>query len=778
MTCWNFRRPAAFRAFLLTLLLYIPAAVRAATPVPVIPAPAHVVAGSGNYEFTARTTFVVENREQATLARGFAQLFFDSAGFVPRVKSGHKAQGDIRFETDTTLGAEAYVLDIRPDGILVQASDRRGFFYALQTMRMMLPPALESAVPVAGVAWQLPAMRIEDSPRFAYRGMLLDVARYFMPKENVLRLIECMAQLTLNKLHLHLTDDNGWRLEILRYPRLTEVGAWRVDRPGKLFPERRNPEPGEPTPVGGYYTQDDLREIVAFAAAREIEVIPEIDVPAHSNAALAAYPEYACPVVDRYIGVLPGLGGRNADIIFCAGNDRTFKFLENILDEVMALFPSHYIHVGGDEAWKTHWEKCPLCQQRIREEGLASTEELQGYFMRRVSDYVRSKGREVIGWDELTNSRLPEGVIILGWQGYGQAALKAAAQGHRFIMTPARVLYLIRYQGPQRFEPTTYFGNNTLQDVYNYEPVQEGWPAEYEPLLMGVQGSMWTEFCNAPEDVEYLLFPRLAALAEVAWQPRGAKDWAGFLQRLDAYLPHLDMMGITYARSMYNLQERIVPEAGALRVELECIRPDVEIRYTTDGTVPSAASPLYEAPLRFDASVTLNCATFQRGERMGQVLELPLYFNKATARPILSARPNESLLVNGLRGSSKYTDSEWCTWDSCDEVSFTVDLERCEELHRLTAGCITNYGMAVHLPSRFAVELSDDNVSFAEVAAREFSPEEIFREGTFIEDVSFDLGGRSARYVRVRLQGAGPCPESHVRPGQTPKIYLDEIIIE
>ena len=453
--------------------------------------------------------------------------------------------------------------------------------------------------------------------RHAYRGMHLDVARFFMPREHVLRLIECMAQLKLNKLHLHLTDDNGWRLEIKRYPRLTEVGAWRVDRPGVPFPARRNPAPGEPTPVGGFYTQDDIREIVAYAAERQIEVIPEIDVPAHSNAALAAYPEYACPVVDRYIGVLPGLGGRNADIIFCAGNERTFGFLQNILDEVLELFPSRYIHLGGDEAWKTHWETCPLCQARIRREKLASVEELQGYFMRRVCDYVRSKGREVIGWDELTNSRLPEGVIIQGWQGYGQAALKAAAQGHRFILTPARVLYLIRYQGPQRFEPVTYFGNNTLQDVYGYEPVQEDWAPEYESLLMGVQASMWTEFCDTPEDVEYLLFPRLAALAEVAWQPRGAKDWPGFLQRLDTFLPRLDAMGVTYARSMFNIQQRIEPDGGALRVELACIRPDVEIRYTTDGSEPAADSPLYAEPLRIEGPVTVKGARTAAGLQQG-----------------------------------------------------------------------------------------------------------------------------------------------------------------
>ena len=385
--------------------------------------------------------------------------------------------------------------------------------------------------------WSVPAVTIQDEPRFGFRGLLLDPVRCFIPKENVLRIIDCMAMLKINKLHFHLTDDNGWRIEIKKYPRLTEVGAWRVDRTDVPFHSRRNPKRGEPTPIGGFYTQEDIREIVAYAADRQIEVIPEIDVPAHSNAALAAYPQLACPVVKDFIGVLPGLGGRNSEIIYCAGNDSVFTFLQDIFDEILTLFPSRYIHVGGDEARKTNWEKCPLCQKRMKKQHLTNEEDLQGYFMKRISDYLRKKGREVIGWDELTNSSfLPEESIILGWQGMGTAALKAAEKGHRFIMTPARIMYLIRYQGPQWFEPVTYFGNNTLKDVFDYEPVQKDWKPEYESLLMGIQACMWTEFCNKPEDVDYLLFPRLAALAEVAQEnlPAGYTYELGGMAREEA----------------------------------------------------------------------------------------------------------------------------------------------------------------------------------------------------------------------------------------------------
>ena len=622
-------------------------------------------------------------------------------------------------------------------------------------------------------------MKISDEPRFGYRGLLLDAARFFIPKENVLRIMDCMAMLKLNKLHFHLCDDNGWRLEIKKHPRLTEVGAWRVDRRDVPFHSRRNPKLGEATPVGGFYTQEDMKEMIAYAAERQIEVIPEIEMPAHSNAALASYPELACPVVKDYIGVLPGLGGRNSEIIFCAGNDSVFTFLQNVMDEIMELFPSRYIHIGGDEAQKTHWKKCPLCQARMKKEGLANEEDLQGYFMQRISDYVRSKGREVIGWDELTNSSfLPEGSIILGWQGYGKAALKAAEKGHRFIMTPARVMYLIRYQGPQWFEPLTYFGNNTLKDVYDYEPVQKDWKPEYASLLMGVQGSMWTEFCNKPEDVDYLLFPRLAAVAEVAWTQPEKKDWASFLQAMDRYNGHIAEKGIVYARSMYNIQHKVTPENGGLKLNLECIRPDVEIRYTIDGSEPAANSSVYSDSLIVTGTQLIKCATFAEGVQMGKTLVLPITWNKASAKTILGNKQNEMLMLNGVRGSLKQTDFEWCCWDKNDLISFTIDLQQKEKMNTFTIGCITNYGMGVHKPKSIRIAVSDDNKSYRDVTGLNYTPEEIFREGTYIEDLSMDMKGTEARYIRVTVNGAGECPADHVRPGQESRVYFDEIIIE
>mgnify|MGYP002588795978 CR=1 FL=1 len=746
-------------------------------PFSLVPCPVSLVPGTGNFHFSAKTSFAVENEGQAEQVRQFTELLTRAGGFTPRIKVDSR-KGDVCLVTDATLKSEAYKLEITIKKITIRASDLQGFYYAFQSIRQLLPSAIESEQVTENVDWTVPALTITDQPRFGYRGLLVDVARFFSPKENLLRIIDCMAMLKLNKLHLHLVDDNGWRIEIKKYPLLTEIGSCRVDRPGKTFPERRNPRQGEPTVEKGFYTQDEIREIVRYAQERHIEVIPEIEMPAHSNAALAAYPLLSCPVVDKFIGVLPGLGGNHADVIFCAGNDSVFTFLQDILDEVLELFPSKYIHLGGDEARKTHWEECPLCQARMKAENLENTEELQGYFMARVARYVQNKGREVIGWDELTNARIPEGSIILGWQGYGQAALKAAELGHRFIMTPARILYLIRYQGPQWFEPITYFGNNTLKYVYDYEPVQKDWTPQAASLLMGVQACMWTEFCNSPADVDYLLFPRLSALAEVAWTKPARKNWASYLKAMDHFNEHLAAKGIVYARSMYNIQQTVTPKEGRLQVELDCIRPDVQVRYTMDGSMPTAQSPLYTKPLMLTEAKTIKAATFAGNEQLGQMLELPVIWNKATAKPVKSAGTGDLyMLTNGIRGSQKYTDLEWCSWMKSDTVTFTLDLKKPELVNKLTLGSITNYGMAVHKPAEIEVWISGDDKEYRKVGECSYTKNEIFREGVFREDISFEIG-TEARYVRVVARGAGDCPFTHVRPGQEARIYFDEIIIE
>lgn len=744
---------------------------------PVVPAPKEYSEGEGTFRFTPQTTFAVENGEQLDIVAGFVDMFRNAAGYIPQISIGN-SNADIIFQTETALPHEAYKMKVTSSKIIISASDGAGFFYALQTIRQLLPPAIEESNIKENLNCEIPAMEITDKPRFEYRGLMLDVSRCFIPKKNVMKIIDAASMLKINKLHLHLVDDNGWRIEIKKYPKLTQVGAWRVARE-EIFPDRRNAQPGEPVPVGGYYTRDDIREIVKYAAERQIEVIPEIEMPAHTVSSLAAYPELACPIVKDYIGVLPGAGGKATRIVYCAGNDSVFAFLENVLDEVMELFPSRYIHLGGDEASKEYWSKCPRCRQRMQDEKIEHVEELQSYFMTRMSDYVKSKGREVIGWDELTNSTLPEDVIIFGWQGLGNAALKAAAQGHRFVMTPARVLYLIRYQGPQWFEPVTYFGNNTLKNVYDYEPVQKEWNPEYEQLLMGVQASMWTEFCTTPEDVEYMVFPRLLALADMAWTAKDAKDWSGFLTRMDNVLPHINAMGITSAESMYNIDHKVTPEKGNLTVTLSCIRPDVTIRYTTDGTEPTANSAEYTAPLTVKKPLTIKAATYKNDRQKGKTLVLNLQKNKATGQTITSDPNNGTIpvLTNGLRGSLRHSDFEWTGWYDRD-ASFTLDLGRPTTIKSVTLGSITNYGMAVHKPAAIHLYVSSDNKNYKQVACKSYTSEEIFVDTTAIEDIEFEGLKAKARYLKVEVKSPGKCPKGHPKEDQGVWVYFDEITVK
>ena len=741
---------------------------------PVVPRPLNMSVGEGSFLFKPTTTFGVENAAQLKMVSAFAGRFGASAGFVPAVSIGNKS-ADVTFVTDSSLSSEAYSLKVTADGITVKATDNSGFFYALQTLRQLLPAAIDGKT-ATDEPMKVPVMEITDSPRFGYRGVMVDVSRYFLPKSDLLKVIDVAAMLKLNKLHLHLVDDTGWRLEIEKYPLLTQVGAWRVKR-DEPFPDRRCQQEGELTPVGGYYTKDDIREIVAYAADRQMEVIPEIEMPAHTNSSLAAYPELACPVVDIPITVLPGLGVKNSRIVYCAGNDSVFSFLEDVIDEVIELFPSKYIHLGGDEASKYYWEKCPKCQARMKAEGIEHIEELQSYFMRRMSKYVQSKGKEVMGWDELTNSTLPDDVIIFGWQGLGKAALKAAEQGHRFVMTPARVLYLIRYQGPQWFEPLTYFGNNTLKDVYNYEPVQSDWKPEYADLLMGVQGSLWTEFCNSPEDVNYLLYPRLMALADVAWTPKETKDWQGFLKGVDNVLPHLDAMGVGYARSMYNIDHKVTPDNGKLSVEMSCIRQDVEIRYTTDGSEPTAGSKLYKSPVTVKKDGVLKAATFMGGEQKGMTLKLDLRFNKATGKNVITKNDKTYALTNGLRGSDRHSDFEWAGWYAQD-ASFTVDLGKRMDVSSVTLGNVTNSAMGVHQPAVVRLSVSDDNKTFRTVKELTISTEEVFRHRWAIEDILLNGFKAKARYLKIDATNPGKCPVGDVREGQDVWMYFDEIIVK
>lgn len=689
------------------------------------------------------------------------------------IKVDAKSSVAIRLDYDKSVAPEGYRLMAAPTGITVEASDNAGFFYALQTLSQALSQRDGD---------RMDCFETNDAPRFAYRGAMIDVSRYFMPLDDLKTLVDIASTLKLNNIHLHLTDDNGWRLEIKKYPKLTEVGAWRVDRP-EIFPARENQKEGEKATYGGFYTQKEMRELVKYAAERHVNIIPEIEMPAHAVAALASYPELTCPVQEEFFGVLPGIGGHAASIIACAGNEKTYQFYEDVLAEVMDIFPSKYIHLGGDEAEKSHWRKCPKCNQKLKELGLDNFEQLQAYFMDRINAFVRKHGRTAMGWDEVTYGNPKEEMVVMGWQGDGSIAVRDAMKSSRsFIMTPAAKLYLIRYQGPQWFEPFTYFGNNTLKDVYDYEAITDEWPDSLRKKYLGIQGSLWTEFCRSTSDAQYLLFPRWVALADNAWRAEGSGSWPEFLKALDAYIPSLENRGVTFARSMFNLDHRVRPLGdGTVEVELSCIRPDVDIVWDTDSTFSNPRH--YVSPIALDAvtPASIYAATFADGRQLGRTLTLDIdNSTKSFGRKVKSDNCHnrrQEVLTNGLRGSDRNSDFEWAGWYN-DVATITLDLGTAQPIDKVTVGNLSNINLCIAAPRHLYLFVSENGRSFRPAGEIAVDDAAVYTPVSTIRDFTFENVGEDARYVKVVAVNPGAVPEGMPREGSPTFLYFDEITVD
>ncbi|MBN1895149.1 beta-N-acetylhexosaminidase [bacterium] len=458
------------------------------------------------------------------------------------LKSGPRGSGkNIRLRIDPSVThEEGYVLRVDGKGVTVSGRKPAGVFYGVQTLLQLIQQNQKEG---SSGEFLIPGVLITDQPRFPWRGMHLDVCRHFFPKEFVKRYIDLLAMHKMNVFHWHLTEDQGWRIEIKRYPKLTEIGAWRVDRSGVKWDQRKRAEPGENAGYGGYYTQDDVREVVAYAASRFVTVVPEIEMPGHAVAALAAYPQYSC--TGGPFSVMTG-GYWPITDIFCAGNDSTFIFLENILSEVIDLFPGIYVHIGGDEAAKDNWKKCPKCQERIRAHGLKDEGELQSYFIKRIEKFIASKGRRLIGWDEILEGGLPEEATVMSWRGM-QGGITAASEGHDVVMTPTDYCYFDYYQAKEG-EPPGIGGFLPLEKVYGFEPVPGELDADKQKHILGAQGNLWTEYIPEPKHAEYMALPRMCGLSEVVWSPKDARDWTDFRNRLNTHFRLLDLLNVNYRR--------------------------------------------------------------------------------------------------------------------------------------------------------------------------------------------------------------------------------------
>ncbi len=595
----------------------------------IIPQPVAVQHKEGVFRLSAKTILGAQSPECQKVASLFSEKFAQASG----IKLNIKEKGNIQFSLNATpnsiLGNEGYEINATSKIVTLKANTEAGLFYALQTLYQLMPTAIESSVLVQA-DWTIKNTQITDYPRFAWRGMMLDVSRHFFQKQDVKRFIDDMVRYKYNVFHWHLTDDEGWRIEIKSLPKLTEVGACRTKRHGK-WGNHTKPTKGEATTDCGFYTQDDIREIVRYAAERHIQILPEVDVPGHSSAAIAAYPELCC-TKDSSMMVSPGHKFAEwfdngtfkllQDNALNPSDSKTYDFLDKVFTEVAALFPFKYIHAGGDECYKGYWEENAACKALMQQENIKNGHELQSYFTKRVEKIIQSKGKKLIGWDEILEGGLAPDAAVMSWRG-AEGGIAAAKEGHYAVMSPNDFCYIDLIQGDKQAEPdATSYKTVRLKTAYDYEPLPEGIDAKY---ILGGQTNLWTEKIPTIRHAEYMSFPRAWALADVFWSPKNTKNWEGFIPRMEAHFERADQAGMNYARSVYDAFAKANITDNQLITTLETEIKDLDIYYTLDETDPDIFTLKYTAPIVIPEgnNVTLRVATYRGNKRVGKVINYP-----------------------------------------------------------------------------------------------------------------------------------------------------------
>ncbi|MBS1668218.1 MAG: family 20 glycosylhydrolase [Bacteroidetes bacterium] len=584
-----------------------------------IPEPVSITQGKGNFTVNVHTK--IRAIDSAKPVAEWLQSFLQKqTGYKTAIVNSAKENAIqllINTVRDEMIGSEGYRLLVTAKGIQIQANDPAGLFCGVQTLLQLFPSDIENAKAISKKAWDIPIVSILDYPRFAWRGLMLDVSRHFFTIQEVKKMVDEMARYKFNILHLHLTDDQGWRMEIKAYPELTKKGAWRVPRTG-LWWDRESPQPGEAATDGGFYTQQQLKELVSYCAARNIQVMPEIDVPGHSLAAIASYPFLSC-TKDLYEVNAGNRFAATDDDALCAGNDSTYQFLEKVFAEVASVFPCKYIHIGGDECNKSFWSKCAVCQKKMKDEGLKNENELQSYFIKRVEKIVEANGKRIMGWDEILEGGLAPNATVMSWRGM-QGGTEAAKQNHQVVMTPTDYCYLDLYQGDPAIEPPTY-SLLRLKKTYEFEPVPTG---VKEGLIIGGQGNLWTESVPHFRHAEYMLWPRSFALAEVLWSPKSTHNWNDFVGRTEKQIERLDKAGINHSMSFYDaIIEPKKDAQGKLLINLDTEIEGLQLYYTFDDTYPDAYSQRYvkgtDIPIEKDAE-TFRVVTYRNGKPLGRII--------------------------------------------------------------------------------------------------------------------------------------------------------------
>ncbi len=748
----------------------------------VVPYPNEVQVKNGSFDVKGAGFTIGEGLDERSVA--VIEKFAQQLSLVTGAESAVNGGNGFRFVLDQAMPAEAYMLKVTGKGVEVKASGLNGFNYAIQTIKQMLPAEVYGTAEAADLAWTLPCVVINDAPRFAYRGLHMDVSRHFFDLDEVKRYLDIMEVHKLNTLHWHLTDDQGWRLEIKKYPRLTEVGSIRNKTIiGHIF--ESNEFDNTPYGEGCYFTQEQVKEVIEYAAAKGITVIPEIDLPGHMLAALAAYPELGCTGGPYEVWGMWGI----ADDVLCVGKEKTMQFLEDVLTEVCELFPAEYVHIGGDECPKVRWEKCPHCQAKIKELGLKDDDKykaehyLQGYVTARMEKFLSEKGKKLIGWDEILEGEIAPNATVMSWRGVA-GGLQAVRMGHDAIMTPNTFYYLDYYQSlDKENEPLAIGGYLPVEKCYSYEPFTEDMTEEEKAHVLGVQANLWTEYITTPDHLHYMLLPRLAALCEVQWCQPEVKNWDRFFDSADEFCAIYDVMGYKYGKHIFDTKGdiKVNNDKGCVEVILDA-QGETPIRYTTDGTEPTLKSPLYTEPIEIRESCTIMARSDKNG-LTGRTFKKTFAAHKAMGRPVQTlteTHPNYTftcpdLLTDGLVGEGPYNSGDFAGWYN-QPFEAVLDMGGAAYSEVTLSTFVFKHDW-VFQPENVKVLTSDDGENFTEVAHMEVTGIENINDGNGAIDYTLQFPETSAKYLKVTAGCCTSLPEWHPGAGSPGFLFIDEVIV-
>lgn len=746
----------------------------------IIPLPSKIELTKGKFTLTNQTKIVYpqDDEKMKCNAQFLSDYLFETTGNRLTITSrGSKANAIVLDNSLKNKNTEAYTLSVSSKTIAIKGASAAGVFYGIQTLRKATPVEISKKV-------VYPAVSIADEPRFAYRGMHLDVARNFKTADFVKKYIDILALHNLNKFHWHLTEDQGWRIEIKKYPKLTEIGAWRSET---VIGHNTGEFDGKPH--GGFYTQNEIREIVAYAADRHITIIPEIDLPGHMLAALASYPELGCTggpyEVEKTWGVF--------DDVLCVGKEHTFTFIEDVMTEVMDLFPSEYIHIGGDECPKVRWEECPSCQARIKELGLKDDSKhkkefyLQSYVIERVEKFLNEKGRKIIGWDEILEGKLAPNATVMSWRGM-EGGTEAAQMGHDVIMTPSSHLYFDHYQTTdKKNEPEAIGGFTPVSHVYAFDPIPAKLTIDQRKHILGVQANLWNEYIQSSKQAEYMLLPRLAALCEVQWMQAENRNYLDFLKRLPSLMAFYDHYDYTYATHVLEVQAIIRPNSITKSLEVEFATvADSPIYYTLNGEIPTAESNLYTGKFSLNQSAEIRAIAIHKNGKSSPVYSESFTMSKSTFKPITLLTHSASsytytgavLLNDGLRGQdTNFKTGRWIGFEDNDLIAI-IDLEKQTEISKVSIQTCVETGEWILDAQELKVEVSDDGINYRFVAGIETDP---YTHNDHWKDVmnhTVKFPDSSTRYVKVTIKPFKDFPSWHGAPAGKAFIFVDEIMID